>query len=116
MSSTFNLNAASQVVTEVWSRRATVDSMCEVVLSGFRGKHEVPSGPFLLPPGLLRIEFSVFLSAGLNVGCFYAVSTLLNRMIIEHYPVSSSVFDPKHAKHFIPTRPDFFLNGFLLCS
>uniref|UniRef100_A0A4W5KQD3 FLVCR choline and putative heme transporter 2 n=1 Tax=Hucho hucho TaxID=62062 RepID=A0A4W5KQD3_9TELE len=25
-------------------------------------------------------------SAGLNVGCFYAVSTLLNRMIIEHYP------------------------------
>lgn len=27
-------------------------------------------------------------SAGLNVGCFYAVSTLLNRMIIEHYPVS----------------------------
>ncbi|XP_019940768.2 choline/ethanolamine transporter flvcr2a isoform X2 [Paralichthys olivaceus] len=23
---------------------------------------------------------------GLNVGCFYAVSTLLNRMIIEHYP------------------------------
>ncbi len=27
---------------------------------------------------------------GLNVGCFYAVSTLLNRMIIEHYPVSSA--------------------------
>uniref|UniRef100_A0A3Q3E1J3 FLVCR choline and putative heme transporter 2a n=1 Tax=Labrus bergylta TaxID=56723 RepID=A0A3Q3E1J3_9LABR len=26
------------------------------------------------------------LSAGLNVGCFYAVSTLLNRMIIEQYP------------------------------
>nr|XP_061824728.1 heme transporter FLVCR2-like isoform X1 [Nerophis lumbriciformis] len=26
------------------------------------------------------------LSYGLNVGCFYAVSTLLNRMIIEHYP------------------------------
>ena len=25
---------------------------------------------------------------GLNVGCFYAVGTLLNRMIIEHYPVS----------------------------
>ncbi|XP_073339050.1 choline/ethanolamine transporter flvcr2a isoform X2 [Pagrus major] len=25
-------------------------------------------------------------SYGLNVGCFYAVSTLLNRMIIEHYP------------------------------
>uniref|UniRef100_A0A3Q2TIA7 FLVCR choline and putative heme transporter 2 n=1 Tax=Fundulus heteroclitus TaxID=8078 RepID=A0A3Q2TIA7_FUNHE len=23
---------------------------------------------------------------GLNVGCFYAISTLLNRMIIEHYP------------------------------
>ena len=30
------------------------------------------------------------LSAGLNVGCFYAVSTLLNRMITEQYPVSSS--------------------------
>lgn len=26
---------------------------------------------------------------GLNVGCFYAVGTLLNRMIIDHYPVSS---------------------------
>ncbi|XP_061699397.1 heme transporter FLVCR2 isoform X3 [Syngnathoides biaculeatus] len=25
-------------------------------------------------------------SYGLNVGCFYSVSTLLNRMIIEHYP------------------------------
>ncbi|XP_026156329.1 feline leukemia virus subgroup C receptor-related protein 2-like isoform X4 [Mastacembelus armatus] len=28
----------------------------------------------------------LMLSYGLNVGCFYAVSTLLNRMIIEHYP------------------------------
>lgn len=28
---------------------------------------------------------------GLNVGCFYAVGTLLNRMIIEHYPVSSAL-------------------------
>ncbi|KAM6912392.1 choline/ethanolamine transporter flvcr2a isoform 3-T3 [Xenentodon cancila] len=26
------------------------------------------------------------ISYGLNVGCFYALSTLLNRMIIEHYP------------------------------
>ncbi|CAL1575254.1 unnamed protein product [Knipowitschia caucasica] len=26
------------------------------------------------------------LSYGLNVGCFYAVSTLLNRIIVEHYP------------------------------
>ncbi|XP_049917077.1 feline leukemia virus subgroup C receptor-related protein 2 isoform X3 [Epinephelus moara] len=25
-------------------------------------------------------------SYGLNVGCFYSISTLLNRMIIEHYP------------------------------
>lgn len=25
-------------------------------------------------------------SYGLNVGCFYAISTLLNRMIIDHYP------------------------------
>jgi len=31
------------------------------------------------------------LFAGLNVGCFYAISTLLNRMIIEHYPVSPHV-------------------------
>lgn len=30
----------------------------------------------------------IFRPAGLNVGCFYAVSTLLNRMIIHHYPVS----------------------------
>uniref|UniRef100_W5L2F1 FLVCR choline and putative heme transporter 2 n=2 Tax=Astyanax mexicanus TaxID=7994 RepID=W5L2F1_ASTMX len=28
----------------------------------------------------------LIISYGLNVGCFYAVSTLLNRMIIEHYP------------------------------
>lgn len=33
------------------------------------------------------------LCAGLNVGCFYAVSTLLNRMIIEHYPVSPRLSD-----------------------
>lgn len=26
------------------------------------------------------------ISYGLNVGCFYSVSTLLNRMIVEHYP------------------------------
>lgn len=29
-----------------------------------------------------------FVLAGLNVGCFYAVSTLLNRVIIDYYPVS----------------------------
>ncbi|KAK7906889.1 hypothetical protein WMY93_015501 [Mugilogobius chulae] len=28
----------------------------------------------------------LIITYGLNVGCFYAVSTLLNRMIIEHYP------------------------------
>ncbi|TSM77368.1 Feline leukemia virus subgroup C receptor-related protein 2 [Bagarius yarrelli] len=28
----------------------------------------------------------LIISYGLNVGCFYAVSTLLNRMIIDHYP------------------------------
>uniref|UniRef100_A0A8D0KX73 Uncharacterized protein n=1 Tax=Strix occidentalis caurina TaxID=311401 RepID=A0A8D0KX73_STROC len=27
---------------------------------------------------------------GLNTGCFYALSTLLNRMVIRHYPVSAS--------------------------
>lgn len=39
--------------------------------------------------------------SGLNVGCFYAVSTLLNRMIIEHYPVSSvyvTLYETKHVK------------------
>ncbi|XP_068198288.1 heme transporter FLVCR2 isoform X2 [Antennarius striatus] len=37
---------------------------------------------------LLRNRAFVLLiiTYGLNVGCFYAVSTLLNRMIIEHYP------------------------------
>ncbi|XP_076834136.1 choline/ethanolamine transporter flvcr2a isoform X4 [Brachyhypopomus gauderio] len=28
----------------------------------------------------------LFITYGLNVGCFYAVSTLLNRMIINHFP------------------------------
>lgn len=28
--------------------------------------------------------------SGLNTGCFYALSTLLNRMVIYHYPVSAS--------------------------
>ncbi|KAI4892281.1 hypothetical protein NFI96_012007 [Prochilodus magdalenae] len=28
----------------------------------------------------------LIITYGLNVGCFYAVSTLLNRMIIDHYP------------------------------
>ncbi|XP_068609662.1 heme transporter FLVCR2 [Brachionichthys hirsutus] len=28
----------------------------------------------------------LIITYGLNVGCFYSVSTLLNRMIIEHYP------------------------------
>ncbi|XP_069371664.1 choline/ethanolamine transporter flvcr2b isoform X1 [Paralichthys olivaceus] len=37
---------------------------------------------------LLRNKPFIFLiiTYGLNVGCFYAVGTLLNRMIIEHYP------------------------------
>lgn len=39
--------------------------------------------------GVLQTMFDVISQlAGLNVGCFYAVGTLLNRMIIEHYPVS----------------------------
>lgn len=33
-------------------------------------------------------------SLGLNTGVFYALSTLLNRMVILHYPVRES---PKHA-------------------
>ncbi|KAL4613171.1 feline leukemia virus subgroup C receptor-related protein 2 [Arapaima gigas] len=37
---------------------------------------------------MLRNRPFIFLmvSYGLNVGCFYAVSTLLNQMIMEHYP------------------------------
>ncbi|CAB1342563.1 unnamed protein product [Coregonus sp. 'balchen'] len=34
----------------------------------------------------------LILTYGLNVGCFYAVGTLLNRTIIEHYPVSPALF------------------------
>ncbi|XP_076872731.1 choline/ethanolamine transporter flvcr2b isoform X2 [Brachyhypopomus gauderio] len=33
-----------------------------------------------------RAFILLIISYGLNVGCFYAVSTLLNRMIIEYYP------------------------------
>ncbi|XP_057199548.1 feline leukemia virus subgroup C receptor-related protein 2 isoform X1 [Triplophysa rosa] len=33
-----------------------------------------------------RAFIILLISYGLNVGCFYAVSTLLNRMIMEHYP------------------------------
>ncbi|XP_055029116.2 choline/ethanolamine transporter flvcr2a isoform X2 [Misgurnus anguillicaudatus] len=33
-----------------------------------------------------RAFIILLLSYGLNVGCFYSVSTLLNRMIMEHYP------------------------------
>lgn len=39
-------------------------------------------------PVFFQILFDVIpYFAGLNVGCFYAVGTLLNRMIIVHYPV-----------------------------
>lgn len=43
---------------------------------------------------ILFLISSILFSSGLNVGCFYAVSTLLNRMIIEHYPVSPSHLSP----------------------
>ncbi|XP_036941896.1 feline leukemia virus subgroup C receptor-related protein 2 isoform X1 [Acanthopagrus latus] len=33
-----------------------------------------------------RAFILLIITYGLNVGCFYAVGTLLNRMIIEHYP------------------------------
>lgn len=75
--------------------------------SVFRSGAEVPSGPSCLPTGVLRIEtdFVYLLSAGLNVGCFYAVSTLLNRMIIEHYPVSLSA-----GEHTFLSSPSFISN------
>ncbi|XP_056337106.1 feline leukemia virus subgroup C receptor-related protein 2 isoform X3 [Danio aesculapii] len=40
---------------------------------------------FYITAGVATFLF-VLVVIGLNVGCFYAVSTLLNRMIIEHYP------------------------------
>lgn len=32
----------------------------------------------------------LLITYGLNVGVFYAISTLLNTVILEHFPVSSS--------------------------
>ncbi|KAM9355147.1 choline/ethanolamine transporter flvcr2a isoform 4-T5 [Pholidichthys leucotaenia] len=40
---------------------------------------------FYISAGVATLIF-VLVIIGLNVGCFYAISTLLNRMIIEHYP------------------------------
>lgn len=42
-------------------------------------------------------SFSESFLSGLNVGCFYAVGTLLNRMIIAHYPVSTRMQQPSQA-------------------
>lgn len=51
----------------------------------------VPPGDYSYMASIMRLLRNVpfillIISYGLNVGCFYAVSTLLNRMIIEHYP------------------------------
>uniref|UniRef100_A0A8C7DKK6 FLVCR choline and putative heme transporter 2 n=1 Tax=Oncorhynchus kisutch TaxID=8019 RepID=A0A8C7DKK6_ONCKI len=40
---------------------------------------------FYITAGVATLLF-LLVVIGLNVGCFYAVGTLLNRMIIEHYP------------------------------
>lgn len=39
---------------------------------------------------------SCYLLSGLNTGCFYSLSTLLNRMVLQHYPVCDSVQISRH--------------------
>ncbi|XP_039992689.1 feline leukemia virus subgroup C receptor-related protein 2 isoform X2 [Xiphias gladius] len=51
----------------------------------------IPPGEYSYTASIWRLLCNkpfmlLVVSYGLNVGCFYAVSTLLNRMIIEHYP------------------------------
>ncbi|XP_026212393.1 feline leukemia virus subgroup C receptor-related protein 2 isoform X1 [Anabas testudineus] len=52
---------------------------------------DIPPEQYSYTASILRLLCNkpfmlLVVSYGLNVGCFYAVSTLLNRMIIEHYP------------------------------
>ncbi|XDV42569.1 hypothetical protein PO909_011202, partial [Leuciscus waleckii] len=77
--------------------------ICLLVVFVFQEKPERPPSPAQvalreMPTGQNSYTASIarlfrnkpfillLISYGLNVGCFYAVSTLLNRMIIEHYP------------------------------
>ncbi|KAF7669124.1 hypothetical protein LDENG_00241000 [Lucifuga dentata] len=51
----------------------------------------IPSEQYSYTASILRLLRNkpfilLIITYGLNVGCFYAVGTLLNRMIIEHYP------------------------------
>ncbi|XP_028293857.1 choline/ethanolamine transporter flvcr2a isoform X3 [Gouania willdenowi] len=51
----------------------------------------MPADEYSYKASILRLLHNkpfmlLVVSYGLNVGCFYAISTLLNRMIIEHYP------------------------------
>ncbi|KAM6961233.1 choline/ethanolamine transporter flvcr2a [Aplochiton taeniatus] len=53
--------------------------------------HSAPPEEYSYSASIMRLLCNrpfmlLTVSYGLNVGCFYAVSTLLNRMIIEHYP------------------------------
>lgn len=46
----------------------------------------------MIDMSLLSLLFTFHLSsAGINIGTFYSISTLLNRMIIGYYPVSSAL-------------------------
>ncbi|XP_051502207.1 feline leukemia virus subgroup C receptor-related protein 2-like isoform X2 [Myxocyprinus asiaticus] len=50
-----------------------------------------PAGQYSYTASIRRLLLNkhfilLIITYGLNVGCFYAISTLLNRMIMEHYP------------------------------
>ncbi|XP_016387322.1 feline leukemia virus subgroup C receptor-related protein 2-like [Sinocyclocheilus rhinocerous] len=93
-------------VASVWFGSDEVSTACAI---GVFGNQLGIAIGFLIPPVLVpnvddmnelaqHISVMFYITAavaslifllvvfGLNVGCFYAVSTLLNRMIIEHYP------------------------------
>ncbi|XP_016359055.1 choline/ethanolamine transporter flvcr2a isoform X3 [Sinocyclocheilus anshuiensis] len=101
----FILGMPSQVAS-VWFGSDEVSTACAI---GVFGNQLGIAIGFLIPPVLVpnvddmnelaqHISVMFYITAavaslifllvvfGLNVGCFYAVSTLLNRMIIEHYP------------------------------
>ncbi|RXN26167.1 feline leukemia virus subgroup C receptor-related 2-like protein [Labeo rohita] len=101
----FILGMPSQVAS-VWFGSDEVSTACAI---GVFGNQLGIAIGFLIPPVLVpnvddlnelaqHISVMFYITAavasvifllvvfGLNVGCFYAVSTLLNRMIMEHYP------------------------------
>lgn len=74
--------------------------------------HELCFGP--VGHGVQTVFDIVSRLPGLNVGCFYAVGTLLNRMIIERYPVSPAdcVWTCIHTKY----RASSVLPSTVLCT